>query len=86
MNEFKDHINKEMYEERSELIKEVKESRHANILKRQQNKFNSLCQQTGASAQTIKVAPQRMITHIKAEEQVALQQQQQQQLHRWTNE
>ena len=44
MDELKDHINKELYEECSEFIKNVTESGHTNILKRHLNKCNRLCQ------------------------------------------
>ena len=45
MGELKDHVNEELYEECSAFIKNVRESRHTNILERHLNKFNRLCQQ-----------------------------------------
>ena len=43
MEELKDHINKKLYEECIECIKNVRESRHNNTLIRHLKKFNWLC-------------------------------------------
>ena len=46
MNEFKDHINNNLFEECSEFINWVREGRHQTTLKRHLSKFNWLYQQT----------------------------------------